>query len=201
MDHLVLNLMTRLAGRSAPDFQGHVPEVAPGTLRDLLVALGMASTVVVQKHVADFAQGRYDLTVESREDGSVWWCLKRRQVPTTTRLNLVNMWRQVIYEGDLQHPRAETVALVRELKDLPLVSQDGTPGVDAHPSDVLLQDAPFATLLKALAHLPALLLDVEAEGRFGSRRSVEREAQRLLGALYGLAELNVDVIGEARVQA
>ena len=201
MDHLVLNLMTRLAGRSAPDVQGHLPEVAPGTLRDLLVALGMASTGVVHKHVADFAQGRYDLTVESREDGSVWLCLKRCGVPTTTRLNLVNMWRQVMYEGDLQHPRAETVALVRELRDVPLVSQDGMPGMYARLSDVLLQEAPFATLLKALAHLPVLLLDVEAEGRFGSRRSVEREAQRRLGALYGLAELNVDVIGEARVQA
>ncbi|MDP9765212.1 hypothetical protein [Deinococcus enclensis] len=201
MDHLVLNLMTRLAVRSAPDVQGHLPEVSPRTLRDLLIALGMASTVVVQQHVADFAQGRYDLTVESREDGSVWLCLKRRGVPTTTRLNLVNMWRQVMYEGDLQHARAETVTLVRELKDLPLVSEDGTPGVNARLSDVLLQDAPFATLLRALAHLPVLLLDVEAQGRYGSRRSVEREAQRRLSALYGLAEMNVDVIGEARVQA
>lgn len=201
MDPLVLNLMTRLAARSAPDVQGHLPEVAPRTLRDLLIALGMASTVVVQQHVADFAQGRYDLQVESREDGSVWLCLKRREVPTTTRLNLVNMWRQVLYEGDLQHPRAETVALVRELKNRPLVSHDGTPGVYTRLSDVLLQDAPFAMLLKALAHLPVLLLEVEAEGRSGSRRSVEREAQRRLRALYGLEELNVDVIGEARVQA
>lgn len=201
MDHLVLDLMTRLAGRCAPDVQGQLPEVAPGALHDLLVALGMVSTVVVHKHVVDLAQGRYDLQVESREDGSVWLCLKRREVFATTRLNLVNMWRQVMYEGDLQHPRSETVALVRSLKDLPMVSLDGTPGVDARLSDVLLQDAPFATLLKALAHLPVLLLDVDAEGRCGSRRSVEREAQRRLRALYGLAEQNVDVIGEAHVQA
>jgi len=164
-----------------------LPEVTASELHHLLVALGMAGTVVVQGHIQTLADNRYQLIVESGKGADTSLVVRSKRTNSQSGFNLRLIWTELLFDSpDHTELRSETVALL-----------DGYLASSTHAGEgdrltgfysllsTALREAPYDAGLRRIAHLPIMLLDVHAENRYGSPRGVDTEAQRRLGELYG----------------
>lgn len=199
-----LTAFQQLARESLPTICAELPFVPERTLTGLLVALGSAATILIQSHMQDLAPAHHTLVVRCSKGSDVSLVVEDPASGSVSGLTVWLIWCEVLFSApNAPTLRPSTAALIREHALSPLYRNDEErlTGFYTALGDVF-NEAPYSDLLRRLAHLPVLLLEVAAENPTSDPFMVEREAQRRLARLYGQKEeISVHHASESALRA